>query len=154
MLASVIEPIGGATPASLSLESKMLGAPFDPSTADCQADLVDQAGPQEGPVRAAATFEQQAFDAQFAVQDLQSQPQIELPLAGEDVGDAILAQARQMCVGDLLRQHRDNRVTADLGASPGDLALGVEHDPIRGGIAPGEPRLPRKTLIAAVGVGS
>src|SRR5438874_13431176 len=55
--------------------------------ADRNADLVDQAGPQKGPVRAAAAFEQQAFDPQLAVQDLQRQPQIELVLAGEDVGD-------------------------------------------------------------------
>ena len=67
----------------------------------------------------------------------QRQPQIELPLAGEDVGDAIPAQPRQMRVGDLFRQHRDDLVAADIGPPPGDLALGVERDAVSGGVAPG-----------------
>src|SRR5205085_282054 len=85
--------------------------------ADREADLVDQAGSEKRPVRAAAAFEQQALDPQLAVQDLQRQSQIELLFAGEDVGDAILAEARQMRVGDPLRQYRADRVAADLGAS-------------------------------------
>jgi hypothetical protein len=44
-------------------------------------------------------------------------------LAGKDVGDTIPAQAREMLVGDPLRQHDDNRVAADLGPSQGDLVL-------------------------------
>jgi hypothetical protein len=96
VLASVIERIGADTPASLSLESKMLGAPFAPSTAGQIAKLISSIRParKKGPVRAAATFEQQTFEPQLAVQDLQRQRQIELLLAGEDVGDAILAKTR------------------------------------------------------------
>src|SRR4051812_8195808 len=37
---------------------------------DCKTDLVNQAGPQEGPVRATAAFEQQAFEPQLAVEYL------------------------------------------------------------------------------------
>jgi hypothetical protein len=47
VLASVIEVIGADTPSSLSLESKMLGAPLHDvdGGADRKGDLVDQAGP-------------------------------------------------------------------------------------------------------------
>src|SRR5260221_548823 len=83
---------------------------------------------------AAAPFEQRAFEPQLAVQDVQPQSQIELPLAGEDVGDALSAQARQMRVGDPLRQHRDDRVAADVRASPSDLAVRVERDAVGGGV--------------------
>src|SRR5712675_619964 len=94
--------------------------------ADRKADLVDQAGPQKRPVRAAAAFEQQAFEPQLAVQDLQRQSEIEFLRAGEDVGDAILAEARQMRVGDPLGQHDDDRVAANIGPPPGDLTLRIE----------------------------
>jgi hypothetical protein len=114
--------------------------------ADREADLVDQAGPQKRAVRLAAAFEQQALDPQFAVQDLQRERQIELPFAGEDVGDAVAAQPRQMRVGDLLGQHRDDRVAADVGPSPGDLAVRVERDAVSGGVAPDEPGFAREDL--------
>src|SRR5215468_8709006 len=35
------------------------------SRADRNADLVDQSGPQKGPIRAAAAFEQQALNSQL-----------------------------------------------------------------------------------------
>jgi len=41
LLTNVIEPIGATTPTSLSLESKMLGAPFAPSRAEQIATLID-----------------------------------------------------------------------------------------------------------------
>ena len=46
----------------------------------------------------------------------------ELPLAGEDVGDAILAEAHEMRVRDPLRQNYDDRVAVDIGSSAGNLA--------------------------------
>ena len=78
----------------------MLGAPFAPSTAGQIARLISSIKParRKAPVRTAATFEQQAFEPQLPVQDLQRQCQIELVLAGEDVGDTIPAKARQMRV--------------------------------------------------------
>src|SRR5207248_2943313 len=51
------------------------------------------------------------------------------------------------------RQHRDDRVAADLGPSPGDLALRIERDAVGGGIAPGQPRFPWIFLVGAIGVG-
>jgi hypothetical protein len=45
VLAKVIERIGAATPASSSLESKMLGAPFAPSTAGQIARLISSIRP-------------------------------------------------------------------------------------------------------------
>ena len=58
-----------------------------------------------------------------------------------------------MRVGDPLGQHRDDRVAADVGPSPGDLALRIERDAVGGGIAPGEPRFPRIGLVGVIGVG-
>jgi hypothetical protein len=45
VLANVIERIGAAMPASWSLESKMLGAPFAPSTAGQIARLISSIRP-------------------------------------------------------------------------------------------------------------
>jgi hypothetical protein len=59
----------------------------------------------------------QAFYSQFPVQDVERETDIHLVLAGEDVGNAILAQARQMGIRDPFRQHGDNRIAADIGAS-------------------------------------
>ena len=58
-----------------------------------------------------------------------------------------------MRVRDPLRQHRDDRVAADFGASPGDLAPRIERDAIGGGITPGEPRFPGIGLVGVIGVG-
>src|SRR6185437_9592692 len=118
--------------------------------ADRKADLVDQAGPQKRAVRFAAAFEQQALDPQLAVQDVQRERQIELPFTGEDVGDAIAAEPRQMRVGDLLGQHRDDRVAADIRATPGDLAVSVERDAVSCRIAPDEPRFAWEDLARVI----
>src|SRR5438128_11557811 len=58
---------------------------------DHKAQLVDEAGSKEGAVRAAAAFDQQAFNPQLPIQNIQGQPQIEVLFASEYVGDAILA---------------------------------------------------------------
>ena len=63
----------------------MLGAPFAPSTAGQIARLISSIRPAR---------RKEPFEPQLAVQDLQRQPEIELLLAGEDVGDAILAKTR------------------------------------------------------------
>jgi hypothetical protein len=63
-----------------------------------------------------------------AVDGLQGQPEIEIPLPGEDVQGTILAAARQVRVCDLFRQNGDDRVPTDVGAPPDDLAARVEHD--------------------------
>jgi hypothetical protein len=90
---------------------------------------------QKRAVRFAAAFEQQALDPKLAVQDVQRERQIQLPFAGKDVGDAVAAQPRQMRVGNLLRQDHDDRVAADIRATPGDLAVRVERDAVSGRIA-------------------
>src|SRR5207248_1880615 len=108
-----------------------------------QADLVDEAGAQERTVREAAAVELQALDAELLIQDVERAPGIELALAGEDVGDTILAEAREVGIGDCLRQHHHDRIAADIGAPPGNLAVRIEYDPVSRRIVPGEPGLPR-----------
>ena len=111
----------------------MLGAPFAPSTAGQIARLISSIRP----ARRKAPFEppppsssrRSSPSSRFRISS--AKPQIELLLAGEDVGDAVLAQARQMRVGDPLGQHRDDRVAADVGPPPGDLALRIERDAVR-----------------------
>ena len=58
-----------------------------------------------------------------------------------------------MRVGDPLGQHRDDRVAADVGPSPGDLAPRVEGDAIGFRVAPREPGFPRIGLVGVIGVG-
>src|SRR5260363_201474 len=45
-----------------------------------------------------------------------------------------------------LGEHDHDRITADVGASPADLALRIEHDAIGPGVAPDDPILARKAL--------
>jgi hypothetical protein len=47
----------------------------------------------------------------------------------------------------------DDRVAADVGPSPGDLAPRIERDAVGGSIASGEPRSPRIGLVGVIGVG-
>ncbi len=58
-----------------------------------------------------------------------------------------------MRVGDPLRQHRDDRVAADVGPSPGDLAPRIEGDAVGFRIAPREPGFPRIGLVRVARVG-
>src|SRR6266566_4985996 len=58
-----------------------------------------------------------------------------------------------MRVRDLPGQHRDDRVAANIGAPPGDLALGVECDAVSFGVAPSEPGFARIGLIRVAGIG-
>src|SRR5690348_11794658 len=97
---------------------------------DGDADLIDEAGAQKRAVVATAAFEQQPLDPELAIEELECGGKIKLPLAGEEVGHTVLAQTREMRVGDLLGQHDDDRVTADVGSAPGDPALRIQHDPI------------------------
>src|SRR5205085_2941072 len=67
---------------------------------------------------------------------------VELLLAGEDVRYALAVQPIEMGIGDLLGQQHDDRVAADVGAAPGDLAVGIEDDAVDCRIALGDPVLP------------
>src|SRR6185437_14241216 len=76
--------------------------------------------------------------------------EVELPLAGEEVGNTVLAQSGEVRVGDVLGEYDDDRVAADIGPAPGDLPARIQHDPICLGIASGKPRLSR---VAPIGAG-
>ena len=73
-----------------------------------------------------------AFNAEFAVEDLEREVEIELAGAGEDVRDPILTEAGEMGVADLFGQDGNNRIAADIGASPNDFAVRIEHNPVSG----------------------
>src|SRR5258707_2092929 len=111
-----------------------------------KTDFIDKARPKESAVRAAAAFQQQALDPEFPVQDLQRQREIDLVLAGEDVGHLLGAKTREMGIRDLLRQHHDDGIAADVGAAPGDLAVPIESDSPGSRVAPGEPVFAWKRL--------
>ena len=84
-----------------------------------QAEFVYQPSAQKGTVCSTASFEQQALHAEFAIEDVQCEGQIELRLPGKDVGDAFAAKARQVRVGDVLQEHDHDRVSTDVRATPG-----------------------------------
>ena len=56
-----------------------------------------------------------------------------------------------MWVGDLLGQHRDGPVAANIGPPPGNLALGVERDAVSFRVATCEPGFPLIGLIRSAG---
>ena len=58
-----------------------------------------------------------------------------------------------MRVRDLLGQHRDDRVAADIGPPPGNLALSVKRDAVSLRVAPPEPGFSRIGLVGVIGVG-
>jgi hypothetical protein len=58
-----------------------------------------------------------------------------------------------MGVGDLFGQHGHDRIVADIGAPPGNLAVRVERDAISGRFAPREPWLPRIAPVREIGIG-
>ena len=58
-----------------------------------------------------------------------------------------------MRVGDLLGQHRDDRVAADIRATPSDLAVRIERDAISGGVASDEPGFTREDLTRVIRIG-
>ena len=62
-----------------------------------------------------------------------------------------MAEARQMWVGDLLGQHRDGPVAANIGPPPGNLALGVERNAVSFRVATCEPGFPLIGLIRSAG---
>src|SRR4051812_32281126 len=117
------------------------------------ADLVDEAGTKEGAVRHTPAVHLQAFDAELAIQDVEHAPKIESALASEDVGNAILPQACEVRVGDGFGQYDDDRIATDIVTAPRDFAVSIEHDPISGRIAPGEPGFPRIALVGMTRIG-
>jgi hypothetical protein len=77
---------------------------------------------------------------------------VQLRFSGQDVGHAFVPQARQVCIRDLFRKDDHYRIVADIGATPRDLAFGIEHDAICFGFAPREPGLSRKRFPRRGGV--
>ena len=67
----------------------------------------------------------------FVIKAVQHEGEVELRLSGEDVGHALIAQARQMSVCDPLGKHDHDRIAADVRTAPADFAVGVEHHTVR-----------------------
>jgi hypothetical protein len=95
---------------------------------DDQVQLVNQPRAQKGAVSTASTFEQQALHAEFAIENVKRKGKVELGISGEGVGDALAAQARQVRVRDRFGKNHDDRITADIGTAPSDLAMRVKYD--------------------------
>jgi hypothetical protein len=111
----VIAMTGARCAASASVESKTLGAPLravDGGTRD-QVQFVDEPCAQKRSVGPAASLKQQPLDAEFAVEDVQCQDEIEMRLSGEDVGHALAAQGRQVRIRDVLRKHDHDRIATN-----------------------------------------
>ena len=98
VLSSVIAVSGARLSLSASVgiehEGRALGA-VDRRAED-QIEFVDQAGAQERAVGDAAALHQQALHAELAIENVQRQRQVDLGLAGEDIGYALAAQPREM----------------------------------------------------------
>src|SRR6202043_1066790 len=107
---------------------------------------------QKGTVGTAASLQQQPLHAEFAVEDVQCEGEIELRLSGKDVGHTLAAQPRQVRIRNCLGQDDNDRIATDVRTAPADLAVSVEHDAISPSVASREPRLPRKGLIRPRGI--
>src|SRR5262245_27908417 len=88
-----------------------------------QAQLIHQPGLEQGAIGCAAAFQQQAADPQLAVQHLQCRYKIDLPLASEDVGDALLPQPCEVAFRNSLGEHDEQWLAAHLAAAPCDFPL-------------------------------
>ncbi|MFK4719816.1 hypothetical protein ABIE89_000916 [Bradyrhizobium niftali] len=121
--------------------------------AEDQIEFVDETGAQERAIGDAAALDQQALDAELAVENVERQREIDLRPAGKDVGHALAAQTCKVCIRHALGQHHHDRIAANIRAAPADLALRIEHDAIGLCITPRKPRLPRKRLGRPGGIG-
>jgi hypothetical protein len=90
-----------------------------------EIELVDEPGAQEATVGAAPSFEQEAFHTEFAAEYVHRKGKIEFRLTGKEVRNAFAAQAGQVRVRNGFRKYDHDRIAADIGTAPGDLALGV-----------------------------
>src|SRR5207244_11988377 len=100
----------------------------------------------------AAAVELHTSYSEFLVQELKSEREIELLHAGKNVGDAVPAQAGEMRVAHLLGQNHDDRIVFDIGTSPGDPAVRIEHHAVSRRITTGEPWFPRIGLVGVIGI--
>ena len=115
---------------------------------DDDTQLIDKAGPQQRPVRPTAALQHDPLDAELAMERFERAGKIDLGRTGEDVGDAIGAQPRQMPVGNRFRQHDQDRIAADILPRPNGLALAIEEDAPGFGIATRKPVRARKNPVA------
>src|SRR5882757_2823431 len=118
-----------------------------------QVEFVDQSRAQKRAIGAAPSFQKQALHAEFAIEDIQREGEVELRLSREDVGHAFAAQPRQVRVRDRLGKHDHDRIAADVRTAPADFAVGVEYHAVRVCIAPREPGLTGKALPRRCRVG-
>jgi hypothetical protein len=63
-----------------------------------------------------------------------------LAFHGDDIDEYEPRRSPARCASETcsVGQHRDDRVAADIRATPSDLAVRVEHDAVSGGVAPDE----------------
>jgi hypothetical protein len=81
---------------------------------DQRAELINQPPLQERAVDRAASLEEQCLDAKDGAELLQRKGKVVALWAGEDVGDAILAQLGQIGIRHLLAQHGDRVIASDI----------------------------------------
>src|SRR6516225_8463919 len=145
---------GAAAPASASCESKTQEAPLAPSTAGNIARLISSIRParRNDPFVTPPPLSSRRLMPSSSFRMASARARDRVGARGEDVGDAVLAKTREVGIGDRLRQHHDDRIAADIGTTPCDLTLGVEHDAVGGSIAPDEPGLPRIDLFYMPGI--
>jgi hypothetical protein len=92
------------------------------SASEDQIQLAYQSRAQKYTFGTAASLQQQPPHAEFAIEDVQREGEIELRLSGEDVRYAVAAQPRQMRIRNCLGQNDNNRIATDVRTAPADLA--------------------------------
>jgi hypothetical protein len=117
-----------------------------------QIELVDQSRAQKGTVGTAASLQQQPLHAEFAIQDVERECEIELRLPGKDVGHALAARPRQVLIRSCLGQDDNDWIATDVRMAPADPAVSVEHDAKGPSVTPRKPRLARKGLLRRRGL--
>ncbi len=89
-----------------------------------QADFVEEARVQEGAVDDAAALEQQGARAKDIAQRLQRDAEVLAVRAGEAIGDPVVAELREVAVGNVLAENRNDGVAAS-------IVLAVVQNPAR-----------------------
>jgi hypothetical protein len=95
---------------------------------DQRAELIDQPLLQELAIDPTASLEEQRLDAEDGAELLQRKGKVVALWAGEDVGDAVLAQLSQIGIRYLLAQHGDRVIASDIVLAIVDPAGRVDGD--------------------------
>lgn len=93
-----------------------------------QAYLVDEPRLEKRPIGVAAAFQEQAPDPEAIGEDIEDRGKVDRLVFGDDVGDAVGGELRQMRVRYIAAENHDDRRAVRLRPRPVELAILIDQD--------------------------